>query len=502
MTDQNQILLQEIAGKKATGKNINIEEIIDMIDVQSDYTKIKEWILSEKICSRSEWNNLLNVKQVKNELGNYPKTAKEYLNLWVKNHKLKVNYRKDIISDEVIYHDGLNVDEEINKIKLQIEECRNALQLEKLNYSLRKFEEIKFTKSTILSIPDLNRNMRIKAKELGLSFSRIEIDDVISQWIEEEKPKRRYEIFSDISYKNGIESNPEIINMWSMMISSCFDTTSLSHKTIESVLKKFIWQVKRKMQKLPVTRHLMPVILGPQNKGKTTFINMFTEPLQELRSQVDFKQITDQGTIDLWDNYVLIFDEMGYASKADISMVKNYITTDYITRRYYYSNTTGNIKQNATFIGASNKELNQLIRDETGIRRFMGINFSPNPDWDTMNRINYKLLWRSVDERGIDPSLECIDDILLNQEEMREKSPCEEWSMYLYENNQEHLTRSASVWYRDYYCKWQEIYNTRKIDFSDWKKEMLRLIKSNNNFPFKYHYKTNGICFTYKKAGH
>ncbi|HEV2603567.1 MAG TPA: hypothetical protein VGU24_07910 [Microvirga sp.] len=48
-----------------------------------------------------------------------------------------------------------------------------------------------------------------------------------------------------------------------------------------AVLKKFVWQVKRKPLGLPITRHLMPVWQSPiQGSGKTTAVLAFLKPLK------------------------------------------------------------------------------------------------------------------------------------------------------------------------------------------------------------------------------
>ena len=82
----------------------------------------------------------------------------------------------------------------------------------------------------------------------------------------------------------------------------------------------------------------MPVILGPQGKGKSTFVNMFIAPLRELTLEVNFKAIEDDRNIDIWNSFILFLDEMGYASKADVDTIKNAITANTLTRRPMRSN--------------------------------------------------------------------------------------------------------------------------------------------------------------------
>src|SRR5690606_33804221 len=85
---------------------------------------------------------------------------------------------------------------------------------------------------------------------------------------------------------------------------------------------------------LKITNHLMPVLLGPQGKGKSTFVlDFLTRPVSELCASTDFSEIQDGRTAELWKHLVLFLDEMGHAAKADIDVIKNRITSPTITYR-------------------------------------------------------------------------------------------------------------------------------------------------------------------------
>jgi predicted P-loop ATPase len=141
-------------------------------------------------------------------------------------------------------------------------------------------------------------------------------------------------------------------------------------------------------------------------------------PLKELSLQVGFDMIEDERNIDIWHSYILFFDEMGYASKANVDTIKHAITATHLSRRPMRTNTKVSVAQNATFTGCSNKTLAQLIKDPTGIRRFVSAQFSSAPDYSVVNATNYQPKdrrdWRSWAEEteGGKSGLEWISDLV------------------------------------------------------------------------------------------
>jgi hypothetical protein len=197
---------------------------------------------------------------------------------------------------------------------------------------------------------------------------------------------------------------------------------------VVAVFNKFIWQVKRKIAGLPVFDHLMPVILGSQGTGKSTLIRKLLEAIDELWVMSDFKQITDDRNISLWRNFAVFLDEMGWASKSDMDTVKNIITAPTLTRRVMKTNVTQEVAQNVTFIGAANaEELSDLIRDQTGTRRFVSVTMTDRPDRDVINSIDWFDVWQSVDHLAADPMAAFQGALRGAQEENRTKTVVEEW---------------------------------------------------------------------------
>jgi hypothetical protein len=180
---------------------------------------------------------------------------------------------------------------------------------------------------------------------------------------------------------------------------------------------------------------------------------------------------------------------MGHATKADIDATKFCITADLLSRKPLYTNRTVQVKQRATFIGCSNKELDQLIRDETGGRRFVAIRFRRDPDWAFLNALNVEeLLWRGVDERGTDPMQQQMATLKALQEEQREKSSVEIWL------RQARMTKGwypAAALYAEFHTWEDSAFPRLGTDIRAFGKELVRLANTHADLPLGERRRTN-----------
>jgi hypothetical protein len=166
----------------------------------------------------------------------------------------------------------------------------------------------------------------------------------------------------------------------------------------EAILCHWICTVKRKMQLKPVYNHIMPVLVGLQGCGKTKALNGLLMPLNEYILNLSLEQMSDtRYAQSLSDSYVALIDEMGGYARTELEALKSIITTDKITSRTLGSNRVDTMPQSCSFIGASNKPLDQLIID-SAMRRFWQFNCKQKMDWDVLNSIDYLSVWKGVDE--------------------------------------------------------------------------------------------------------
>ncbi|QJR03504.1 hypothetical protein HH800_15750 [Sphingobium yanoikuyae] len=272
---------------------------------------------------------------------------------------------------------------------------------------------------TEILITDFARDARITAADLRLELAREEINDAADQWFARAKRAR----FNDI--RNSIAARADFD--WLDVARNCFHTgEDMSAELVAAVLRKFVHQVVSKMHRATVGWHLMPILVGPQGEGKSYFIEKLTGPLCELMRQTDFKALTDDRNIELWNSSILFLDEMSYASRSDVEAVKHVITADTLDRRPMRSNGIQQVRQCATMIGASNKEVEENIRDETGARRFFGLRFK-RPPAGFLQGLDWSAAWQSVKHTDADPLEEHRAEVARIQAATRYRSPVEDW---------------------------------------------------------------------------
>lgn len=171
-----------------------------------------------------------------------------------------------------------------------------------------------------------------------------------------------------------------------------------------AVMQHFIWQVKRKMLDLPVVYHICPIFFGKQNGGKTTSIQKLINFAQDVVLELEPDEATDsRAKAGFTDNYICFFDEMANMARVEMESLKRLITTRQLSYRPLHTNEVRTVPQNCSFIGASNKSLQEVVYDPTGLRRFYEFTCLDRVDFDGINNIDYTALWSSIDptlERG------------------------------------------------------------------------------------------------------
>jgi hypothetical protein len=167
-----------------------------------------------------------------------------------------------------------------------------------------------------------------------------------------------------------------------------------------TVLKHFVWQVKRKIYGLPVSYHNMPVLVGKSGSGKSQLIKKMLHPIHEMvYYDGDFKKLVDtREAFNLISYFVYFIDEMSKAETADVESIKNKITSDKIQYRKLGTNVNAVGDNHSTFIGASNLNLQYVIKDATSVRRFFQINTLDKMNWELVNSFDYLEMWQSIDE--------------------------------------------------------------------------------------------------------
>lgn len=193
------------------------------------------------------------------------------------------------------------------------------------------------------------------------------------------------------------------------------------------VLAHWIWCVKRKSAGMPVSYHIMPVFYGRQEGGKSEAVKALCKPLIDFTQKMSLENLGDEKyNLALSKSLIVFFDEMAGAERADMQKLKHQITTDYNSTRLFHTQDVIKTEQACMFIGASNKHINELILDPTGMRRFYQIDCLDLLNWDDINDINYVELWQSVNEfrpKGYTREVEA--DLKASQAELTQKEDVE-----------------------------------------------------------------------------
>lgn len=418
--DQLDWMIRKLVTLKLNGSSIDALDFLKMLDPAEDNTKIKDWLADQQVLSRADFDKRMRRIQrerlVVAELGFLPQHELDYVKGYARENNITLTPRGTINRARKVALAPTKGQAET----ITADNC-DACPEARLMYDVANAEGD--------NLDSFARELRLTASRLQLGYRDNLISDAIQQWQEECNRQMKVDAMLAIQFQQGRATGPAGQDMWAAMEKACFDVTETQPGFATAVVKKFMWQVKRKARGMTVTNHLMPVLTGGQGKGKTEFVKAMTKPLRDFMREVDFGMLTDGKTTDIWSALILFIDEMGHFTKADVDKVKNVITTTELSIRSMRQNHSAVIRNAATLIGCSNKDLGQLIRDETGGRRFAELEWSNTPDWEASNAIDWALLWQSVDENGPDPLFQAnmVEVLREQQEANRNQHPVEIW---------------------------------------------------------------------------
>lgn len=263
-----------------------------------------------------------------------------------------------------------------------------------------------------LDIPELIQLISFQCRtDFAQTFKNVQIAPIaIDQYLTMEvgrkcREKAVQELTEAIKYRPltrpGSDSTSELEKWLSALTGGQINPLDLT------VMEHFLWQVKRKIHKLEVVEHMMPIITGPQGTGKSYAISHgLITPLKKFArvSPVDFLT-SEKNYKSLSQHYVIFLDEMAKIANTDGNHLKQVISANMLSYRVFHTQETGLAPQNCTFIGTSNEDINDLIKDSTGTRRFWEIKTGNVIDHDGINAVDYDLLWQQVDERADPPPI-------------------------------------------------------------------------------------------------
>jgi hypothetical protein len=248
-----------------------------------------------------------------------------------------------------------------------------------------------------LSVSD-DKKMKIPTEALKQGFS---------EWKKMQWKKTLIEIKKELSFAESKKAVGQIaIKTWLTSI-LWREPSELEFVVIEH----FIHQVKRKLFNRPVSYHLMPILVAAQGSGKTESLNWLLKPLGKLKKDTQITSLEDDRNIMLHSSaYVMVFDEMARADRADIRVLKDRITATEVNTRVLGKNLYKDIKQNTTFIAASNERIDSLLSDSTGMRRFAQVIGPDKKTIDSMTEEDKQKFWQLKDSIEVETIWQSIDE--------------------------------------------------------------------------------------------
>ena len=249
-------------------------------------------------------------------------------------------------------------------------------------------------------------------KDVSIAFQNI-LDDSYRNY--------KQELFMAINHNNYHNAD------WKQFVNGLFVNSEYDDELLIAIFKKFIWQVKRKTFGMDIPNALMPIIFGPQQLGKSYAIKKFLSPLGDLSQEIMGKVLGDGKTTSIYKMPVLFIDELGGMDKESPDILKQILTGGKINHRVLGKQMVSNTDIMCSFIGATNVHVKNIIKDETGMRRYVELNLMNKTDHAIINNINYIDLWISVSPYDVDPIIGHEDALKKIQEDIRFKPSYEEF---------------------------------------------------------------------------
>ncbi|RWD98348.1 primase-helicase family protein [Mesorhizobium sp.] len=281
------------------------------------------------------------------------------------------------------------------------------------------------------TVSDLIDRMVIFARAGNLPFQKSIISTACRRVVRQAKIARRITVLRpliepELSDAEMAKSRAE----WAR-VGALFD---LEPSLSVAVIQHFMWQVKRKSLNKDIKHHLMPIVWSStQGSGKTTFVKGLVGPLRELASFTYLSDIADTRSEEIFRFPAVVVDDM--APEKGVAILKSRITGEKLTGRRMNTSFTSSYRMRSTFIGTANTTIQELVRDETGSRRFAMLPFRNGSVqkggspliWPIVESLDHQLLWRSVSATGPSPILDVLDQLIRHQGQFVPESPVVRW---------------------------------------------------------------------------
>lgn len=181
----------------------------------------------------------------------------------------------------------------------------------------------------------------------------------------------------------------------------------------QTLMKHFVWQVKRRIIELPTHNDIMLSFYGKQGIGKSYVMNLIFGGIlgKFYNSSISLDNLMDERwTKALNTQFLMNIEEMdvgkiGFISGKNLALIKKVITGSEASYRPMGSNNIQTVMIKTSFISNANFHMFDIINDESGMRRFfeftLGIEEGKRLDYDAVKELGEMSLkmFQSIDER-------------------------------------------------------------------------------------------------------
>ena len=183
----------------------------------------------------------------------------------------------------------------------------------------------------------------------------------------------------------------------------------------KTMMKQWMWQVKRYLFSRSVRYHIWLNFTGASGLGKTTWLNMFCKPFEDVytTTQVDVLFDSSREIKKLTDNYILNFDELARknsnvytdsATASDMAIIKSLLTADIFETRIMGGQTQMKTKRSFSVISSSNNHLYDTFYDPSTMRRYFEFECQVKhiDDFTKLNKVMdlVNVAWQGIDENN------------------------------------------------------------------------------------------------------
>jgi len=406
-----------------------------------DWSRLAELLVTKCGVDRKKVARIVTSAKVKAALGDYPYDAASFIPLWLKAFGITMSF-------DGVFRDRRGHERDTSYILNQIEDwCSSYAGSQRSPF---------MTKSLVFGALD--------------------------NWVSDNREAKVAAAYTRVAYDGGADASE--LGRFARYVTTVHDDPAFDAMRVratEIALANFIFRVKNHMRRRwKHSCHLMPIFHGPQGSSKTTAIDALLEPLAEVTTKTDFGIFShDAKEFELTVVPVMFLDEMSGACAADVSRIKQIMTQDRRAVRQLYRAPAMRTLV-TTFIGASNKDVSTLIKDETGNRRFLQVE-TPALDRNSFGGFDMLAIWRSVDEDAAEPPLyaspEATACVKAVQDGQRYRGPVYDWVADGVEKP------CGAIVYTDlfnqYYLPWLELNDPASLRFASaraMKSELERLI--------------------------